>query len=224
VSGRHIVAFGGFDGEPPLLDYLLELTGVARPKVAYLGTAVGDADLYIRIFYERFTHPRCDPFHVRLFGVPDRPNERLAEADAVYVSGGNTANMLAVWRVHGIDVTLRELWERGVVLTGASAGAICWFEAGVTDSFSAELDPLDDCLGFLAGSMCPHYDGEERRRPVYSRLVREGRLPPGVAADDFVGLHYAGIELAAVVTDRSGAAAYRVTPDGEERIEPRVLQ
>jgi peptidase E len=224
LSGRHVVAFGGFDGEPALRDHVLELTGAARPKVAFLGTAIGDADLGVRRFLSWFPASRCEPFDVPLFGVPDRPLERLSEADVVYVSGGNTANMLAVWRVHGVDGALRELWERGVVLTGASAGAICWFEAGVTDSFSEELDPIDGCLGFLAGSMCPHYDGEERRRPVYTRLVREGRLPPGLAADDYVGLHFEGSDFAGAVTSRDGSAAYRVTAEGEERIDPRVLK
>jgi dipeptidase E len=219
----HVVAFGGFDGEPKLRDYVLDLTGKPRPRVAYLPTAVGDSDQAIRFFYERFAASRCEPYHVRLFGIPDRPNEQLREADVVLVSGGNTANMLAVWRVHGVDATLRELWESGAVLTGASAGAICWFESGVTDSFTAELDPIDDCLGFLSGSMCPHYDGEERRRPVYTRLVREGRLPPGLAADDGVGLHYTGTELTAVVTATPGKAAYRVDRDGEQRVDARVL-
>jgi peptidase E len=220
----HVVAFGGFDGDPRLRDYVLDLAGTARPKVAFLGTAVGDADAHIRNFYERFPASRCEPFHVRLFGVPEQPNERLAEADVVYVSGGNTANMLAVWRVQGVDATLRDLWERGVVLTGASAGAICWFESGVTDSFREELDPIADCLGFLEGSMCPHYDGEERRRPVYTQLVREGTLAPGLAADDHVGLHFENAAFVAAVTYRDGSGAYRVTPDGEERIATRVLR
>ena len=103
-----------------------------------------------------------------LFGIPDHPAERVAAADVVVVAGGNTANMLALWRLHGIDAALRDAWERGAALGGVSAGANCWFEACVTDSFSAELDGLDDGLGFLAGSYCPHFDGEERRRPVYA--------------------------------------------------------
>jgi peptidase E len=131
--------------------------------------------------------------------------------------------MLAVWRLHGLDAILREAWERGVVLAGSSAGSICWFEAGVTDSFRAELDGID-CLGFLPGSNCPHYDGEDQRRPAYRRLLAEG-FPPGLAADDLVGLLFHGRELAEAVTSRTdGAAAYRVSRDGEERIEPRCLR
>ena len=125
------------------------------------------------------------------------------------VGGGNTANMLAIWHVHGVDAALREAWERGIVLAGMSAGSICWFEAGVTDSFGDQLAPLR-CLGFLPGSNCPHYDSESQRRPTYRRLVDAGELPPGLAAEDGVGLHFVGTELAEAVTARPGAGAYLV--------------
>ena len=109
---------------------------------------------------------------LRVFGVPGAGiRERLLAQDAIYVSGGNTANMLAVWRVHGVDAALREAWERGIVLSGPSAGGLCWFEGGVTDSFGPELARLDDGLGFLPGSFCPHYDTEPERRPTYERLA-----------------------------------------------------
>jgi dipeptidase E len=223
IPERHVVAFGGFTGEPTLRDYVLSLADAARPKVQFLGTAVGDDPSATERFYEQWPATRCEPADVPLFGVPDRPNERLREADVIVVSGGNTANMLAVWRAQGVDKTLREAWERGVVLTGWSAGAICWFDSGVTDSFSSELDPIDGCLGFLGGSMCPHYDSEERRRPVYTRLVREGMLPPGLAADDAVGLHLAGTELVEAVSAVAGSAAYRVDSAGETRLDARLL-
>ncbi len=147
-----------------------------RPHVVFLATAVGDADGVVDAFHEAFSRRDCDPETVRLFGIPERPAERVAAADAVVVSGGNTANLLALWRLHGVDVALRSAWDRGAALGGVSAGANCWFEACVTDSFSVELDGLEDGLGLLPGSFCPHFDGEERRRPVYSRLVSE-RLP-----------------------------------------------
>jgi peptidase E len=220
---RHIVAIGGYVGEPSLRDYVLALTGVARPKVRFLGTATGDNPFATERFYEQWPTTRCDPGDVRLFGVPDRPADRLLEADAIIVSGGNTANLLAVWRAHGIDGTVREAWERGTVLAGWSAGAICWFESGVTDSFSEELDPIDGCLGFLTGSMCPHYDSEERRRPLYAELVREGTLAPGLAADDHVGLHFVGTELDEVVTAVAGHTAYNVERDSETTLDARVL-
>jgi peptidase E len=138
------------------------------------------------------------------------------------VAGGNTANAIAIWRVHGFDEVLREAWQEGILLTGWSAGMICWFEQGVTDSFGPDLGPMD-CLGFLPGSACPHYDGEERRRPVYMQLVAGG-FPSGIAADDDVGIHFAGTELREVVTSRDGASAYRVTPDGESPLDARLLK
>ncbi len=140
----------------------------------------------------------------------------------ILVGGGNTANMLAVWRVHGFDDVLREAWERGVVLSGWSAGMICWFEAGVTDSFGPQLAGMRDGLGFLAGSACPHYDGEERRRPVYQQLVLEG-FPAGIALDDAAGAHYVGTELHEVVSSVPGSGGYLVEADSEAPLAARVL-
>src|SRR4029078_6143257 len=123
---------------------------------------------------------------------------------AISVSGGNTANALAIWRVHGLDAILREAWEAGIVLAGWSAGMICWFEAGGTDSSGPQLEGMRDGLGFLPGSACPHYDGEGERRPVYTRLVREG-FPAGVAADDCVALRFDGTAGAETGTTRAGS-------------------
>jgi peptidase E len=148
---------------------------------------------------------------------PENLRELALSHDLIVVGGGNTANMLAVWRVHGFDRILREAWEAGVLLTGWSAGMICWFEAGVTDSFGSQLDGMRDGLGFLPGSACPHYDGEELRRPVYRALVRDG-FPSGIALDDGAGAHYIGSELAAVLVSSEESAGYRVTVDGEERL------
>ncbi len=117
--------------------------------------------------------------------------------------------MLAIWRVHGFDAILREAWEAGILLTGWSAGLICWFEAGVTDSFGPQLEGMRDGLGFLPGSACPHYDSEERRRPVYEGLMADG-FPPGIALDDAAGAHYVGTELHEVVSSQAGAGGYRV--------------
>ncbi|HXF98919.1 MAG TPA: peptidase E [Gaiellaceae bacterium] len=225
MSGQ-IVAIGGgsFLADPasPLDDFLLSLAGRPSPRVCLLPTATGDSAVVIAAFFEAFARRDCRPSCLRLFGAPERPAERLLEQDVVYVSGGNTANALAVWRVHGIDRALREAWERGAVLGGPSAGANCWFECSVTDSFGPELAPLRDGLGLLSGSFCPHYDGEERRRPVYRRLVDEG-FPPGYAADDWAALHFAGTELREVVAAREGARAYRVEPGGETPLEARLL-
>jgi dipeptidase E len=205
-----------------LNDFAVELSGAERPKVCFVPTAVGDQAEGIVRFYERW-EGRGDLSHASFFPWP-RPDlrEHILSRDVVVVSGGNTANMLAIWRVHGFDRILREAWEQGVVLTGGSAGMICWFEACVTDSFGPQLEGLRDGLGFLAGSACPHYDGEERRRPVYRGLVDSG-FPPGIAADDGVGVRYEGAELVEVVTTRDGATAYRVEPGSETPLDARRL-
>jgi dipeptidase E len=224
-SLRHIVGLGGGVEAPEqsvrMDQYVLGLTGKERPRLLFVPTASADNDEYIVWIHERFD-PIAQVTHLKTFPWPPSGlRELILSQDAICVGGGNTANMLAVWRVHGIDSLMREAWENGIVLWGASAGMICWFEHGVTDSFGPELDAMR-CLGFLPGSACPHYDGEERRRPRYRELI-EGGLPAGLAADDGVGLHFEGTELVEVVSCRPGAAAYRVTAEGEQRLEPRLL-
>jgi len=215
MPDRQIVALGGggFSMEPdnPLLDdYILGLTGRVQPRVCFVPTASGDADGYVAQFYRAFTRRGCTVSDVPLFrrDVTDL-RTCILDQDVVYVGGGNTANLLAIWRVHGLDRVLREAWEAGIVLCGVSAGALCWFEAGITDSFGPTLAPLHDGLAFLPGSYCPHYDGEPQRRPTYQRCVAEG-LPAGVAADDGCALHFRDTTLAAVVASRPTARAYRV--------------
>jgi len=221
-----IVAMGGISWEDeerlPLEDYWLALTGAERPRVLLVPTAVADAAEPTLSIVSQLHH-RAEVSFVQFFPWPPADLHELALAqDAIYVSGGNTANALAIWRVHGFDAILREAWEAGIVLAGWSAGMICWFEAGVTDSFGPQLEGMRDGLGFLPGSACPHYDGEGERRPVYTRLVGEG-FPPGLAADDCVALRFDGTELAEVVSSRAGSRAYRVTPEGEEPLEARLL-
>jgi peptidase E len=161
--------------------------------------------------------------HLHFFPYPPESLRDLTLShDIVLVTGGNTANALAIWRTHGFDDVLREAWEHDLVLTGWSAGAICWFEASVTDSFGPQLEGMRDGLGLLSGSACPHYDGEELRRPRYAELVRNG-FPAGIAIDDDVGVRFDGTELSEVVTSREGATAYRVSAAGEEPLEARLL-
>jgi peptidase E len=206
---------GGYS--PRFDDLVLELGG---PRVCFVPTPSGDAPP-IR-FYESFAH-RAEATHVSFNPWPRADlREHVLSRDAVYVSGGNTANALAIWRVHGFDAILREAWERGILLCGWSAGMICWFEASVTDSFGPQLEGMRDGLGFLPGSGCPHYDGEELRRPVYTRLVAEG-FPPGHAADDAAALSFVGTELQEVVAAAEGAQAYRVEPGSETPIPARLL-
>jgi dipeptidase E len=213
-----IVAMGGMPDDA-LLDYVLGVA--AGDRLLYVPTA-GMEDPNTTVWWYGRLRDRARMTHLHFFPWPPTDLRELALGqDVILVTGGNTANALAIWRAHGFDRILREAWEEGVLLTGWSAGMICWFEQGVTDSFGPELASME-CLGFLSGSACPHYDGEERRRPVYTRLVAEG-LSPGVAADDDVALHYVGTELREVLSTRESAAAYRVTAAGEQRLEPRLL-
>ncbi len=226
MAEPQIVAIGGggdtLEQTVVLFRHVLSLTGKERPRVLHVPTAMGDAPEWIVWGYERLSS-LCELSHVRFFPYPPEDLRDLVLAqDAIYVGGGNAANMLAIWKVHGFGELLREAWEKGIVLFGVSAGMICWFEAVITDSFGLQLEGLRDGLGFLSGSACPHYDGEERRRPRYRELVDSG-FPEGIAAEDGVGLHYVGTELREVVTCRPGATAFRVTREGEERLAARQL-
>jgi peptidase E len=229
---KQIVAMGGggFSMEPdnPLLDqYVLNLTHKPHPKVCFLPTASGDAEGYIIRFLQAMMKLNAEPTYLSLLRptVTDMASFLLSQ-DVIYVGGGNTKNLLGLWREWGLDAVLREARERGIILAGLSAGAICWFEQGLTDSVPGPLSPLP-CLGFLKGSNCPHYDGEAERRPSYQRAIAEGRMLDGIAADDGVALHYVGDELAKVVSSRPHAKAYRVfAADGgarEESITPLYL-
>ena len=221
---KHIVAFGGHTvtagAIPPLYDYALSVAGIDRPRICDLPTASGDSpEGLIDYFYNRIPAERAERSHLALFGRTVRDIRRfLLDQHVIMVGGGNTANMLAVWRAHGVDRILREAWDAGVVLCGASAGSLCWFECGVTDSFGLNhLQPLHDGLGFLPGSHCPHYR-DERRRRTYRKLVSEG-LPDGYAIDEDAAIRFTGTEIAEVVTSRAGATAYRVEFSGGQVVE-----
>ncbi len=217
------MAFGGLPGPDapdsacqPFLAYLCSLTGRPRPRICLLATACGDDPAVLARMRDRFAAGPAELSHLALFPMPNvaDPADFLLSQDVIFVGGGSVANMLAVWRVHGLDSVMREAWLAGVVLAGVSAGAICWFEGGTTDSFGPDLRPLTSGLGLLAGSYCPHYDSEPGRRPLFTALVAAAALPPGIACDDGAGAHFAGDELAAVVTGWDGPGGYRVVPDG----------
>ena len=204
------------DAVPLQVKYAIELTGQARPRLCVLNTAVGDdPNAYLR-FYDRLAETPARVRHLALFPMPNvtDPEDLLMSQDVIFVGGGSVANMVAVWRVHGIDEILRKAWHAGIVLAGSSAGGICWFEGGTTDSFGMRLRPFTDGLGMLPGSFCPHYNSEQERRPLYRRLVADGTLPDGVACDDGAGAHYVDETLAELVADRPEANAYRVAADG----------
>src|SRR4051812_24004491 len=181
-----IVAMGGggfsMERNGRMDRYIFSLTGKPKPKVCFVPTASGDSRDYVRRFYLGMEKHRCKPSDLTLFRRDARdPAKFLLEQDVIYVGGGNTANLLAVWRLHGVDRAIRAAWKRGVVLCGVSAGMICWFQSSCTDSFGP-LRELKDGLGLLPGSACPHYHGEAKRIPTYRRLIGEGVLPAGLAA------------------------------------------
>jgi peptidase E len=215
ASQQRILAIGGASLGPtstdwPLHQFLLDLSGQERPRICFVGTASGEDAGDRAGFYATFAR-RAETTHLDLFGRRiDDIEAFLFDQDVIYVGGGNTANMLAIWRVHGVDKVLRTAWERGVVLAGWSAGAMCWFEGGLTDSFGPDLAPLRDGLKFLAGSFCPHYDAESLRRPRYEELVGSGALQDGFASDDGVGLLFDGHNFAEAVASLPGQHAYRV--------------
>lgn len=219
MAGQIVVSGGaGYWSGPEgvkLDDYALSLTGRSRPRVCVLCTASGDAEGYIRSFYEHF-EARCEVSHLPLFLPPFAdPAELLARQDLIYVGGGSTANMLAVWRVHGIDRLLIAAMERGTVLYGSSAGGICWFESGLTDSlsFDGSLFPLTNALGILAGSHAPHFD-QPGRADAYAAMVADGRLAAGIGIDDYAAAHYVDGRLSHIVTSRADATAHLVAADG----------
>ena len=203
---------GGFSIEPdnPALDhFVLSLARRENPSVCFLATAAGDAESYIDSFYTAFRRLACRPTHVPLFARTPDLTTALLEQDVIYVGGGNTKSMLAVWREWEIPGLLRRAWESGTVLAGVSAGAICWFETGVTDSWGSGLNPLP-CLGFLPGACCPHYDGEAERRPALHRLIERGTITAALALDDGAAAHFINGQLANIVSSRPDARAYRV--------------
>ena len=230
-----IVALGGggfsMERDSSLLDdYVLSLTGVARPRVCFLPTASGDADHYVVRFYRRFS-PECEASHVSLFrrdqgtdGVEDDLASHLLGQDLIYVGGGNVVSMLGAWRAHGLDTILRRAWRRGIVLCGPSAGSLCWFEQALSAFHGAPRAVRG--LGLLPYSNCVHYDAEPARRQQYHRFVADG-MRPGFAVEDGVALHFRGTQLERVVSSNPSAGAFLIEPDGggvrETRLQARFL-
>src|ERR1700689_667542 len=226
---RHVIAIGGrmlvSDGQvPPHMAYALRLAGRAEPRICLLNTAGGDDPRWALQMYDRFAGYPARVSHLALFPMPNvaDPEDLLLSQDVIFVGGGSVANMLAVWRVHGLDGIMRKAWQAGIVLAGSSAGGICWFEGGTTDSFGRELRAYPDGLGLLAGSYCPHYDSEPGRRPLYHRLIADGTLSSGIACDDGAAAHFTDDTLTELIADRPGASAYRGEGPAPGIPEPRL--
>lgn len=203
---------------PLLDDFILSLSRRKPARVCFVPTASGDSATYLVDFYRAFTERRCVPTDLTVFdslAVPRRPARTadlkafVSAQDVFYVGGGNTANLLSVWRAHGLDRLLARAWRSGAVLAGVSAGMLCWFENGLTDSFGG-FQPLRDGLGLLRGAACPHYDGEPLRQAAFRRMIKRDGMS-GYAADDGAGLHFVGTRLREVVSSRPEARAYRLT-------------
>jgi peptidase E len=217
----------------PLTQHAVELAGVTgrAPKVCFLGTASGDNPQGIRDFYDLAHEAGFDGSHLQLFTMPnvDDIREHLLTQDVIWVFGGSVAGLLAMWNLHGVDEVLREAWEAGVVLTGVSAGSICWHVGGTTDSFGPDLRPITNGLALLPYSNGVHYDSEEQRRPLFQSLVADGTLPTGYATDDGAGVLYRGTEMVEALSETDGAGAYLVerSADGtavETPLETRRLR
>ncbi len=229
VGLRQVVAMGGggWTMQDPVLDrFVVSLTDARRPRICFVPTASGDHPASAG-FHEAFP---ASGFEASILWLFDRTvadvGSFLGEQDIVYVGGGNTVSMLAVWRAHGVDRALRAAYDGGVVMAGMSAGANCWFEASTTDSFQlGHADPLVDGLGFVSGSFSPHYGSEPARRPAVLELVASGALPSGFACDDYAAVHIVDGDLREAVASRPGARAFRVEPeDGRTREEPLTVR
>lgn len=233
---RHIVAMGGAisPGAPALFKYVVGLTNRRKrnPRVLFVPTATGDDQGSLLFFYRNMAKLRATPSDLGFFHrTPPDLRSLILSQDVIFVGGGNTKSMLAVWREYGIDKLLVEAWERGIILAGASAGGICWFDACVTDSFAESYIALP-ALGMLKGSCCPHYDGgvlpgEKGRKATYHALITSGSLGDGYAIEEVTGMHFIGTELNEVVTGKEGTAAYSVQlRDGvvhETKLPARLL-
>ncbi|MCX5921759.1 MAG: peptidase E [Candidatus Dependentiae bacterium] len=222
---KQIIAIGGnglSKDSPKLEQYIIAQTKKANPKICFLPQASSESKEYIIRFYDTFGSLGAKPSTLSLFGrVKNGWEQHLLDQDIIYVGGGNTKSMLALWRAWGVDNVLRQAYEQGTILAGVSAGAICWFEQAVTDS----VWPLGIIpgLGFLEGSCCPHYDSEPERRPTYIEKVNSGIIMPGIALQDYVAAHFIDNKLAHMISSKDSRQAFYVSANKEEVINTRSL-
>ena len=223
ATRKILIAGGGFGTE--YIRYMAELTGKERPRLCYLPTASADRESGIIRWYENCAPldvvPMVQRSFISSYSADQSWEEVFLSMDGIVVSGGNTLNQQAIWKVQGIDTVLREAWDRGIVLGGASAGSLCWFEEGTTDSRPKEVTKIE-CLGFLRGSHSPHYDAEAVRRPTYQRLIASGELKPGYACDNDAGIYFEDNEVVRVVKTRADARVFYVTAESGSVVETEI--
>ncbi|WP_029116319.1 peptidase E [Mycobacterium sp. URHB0044] len=202
-----------------LTEYAIELSGVSGrpPRMCFLATAQGDNPTVLYNLYAAAQQRGIAGSHVSLFPMPNVEDitAHLLDQDVIWVAGGSVAGLLAMWRLHGVDAAMRAAWEAGVVLTGVSAGSICWHIGGTTDSFGPRLRPVTNGLGLIPHSNGVHYDSEPERRPLFQRLIADGALPAGYATDDGVGVLYRGTTYVEAVAEKPDAAAYFISSDAD---------
>lgn len=224
ATRKILIAGGGF--RTKFIAYMAQLTGKARPRICFLPTASADSPQSAIGFYQACAPLNVEPFVQNVFieslSQTQGWDEVLLSADAIVCSGGNTLNQQAIWKAQGIDVVLRQAWDRGIVLGGASAGSLCWFEEGTTDSRPKALS-IVKCLGFLKGSHSPHYDAEAGRRPLYHKLIGSGEMKPGYACDNDAGIYFEDNEVKRVVHTRAEARVYHVSVVNGQVVE-KVMQ
>lgn len=223
-TNRKIVVYGrGY--QPRFFEFVGTLTGKQRPRLCYLPTAMGDNEQSIINWYEACTKFNVKPFYQKMFissyDQQETFEEVLLSMDGIVVGGGNTLNMMAIWRAQGVDVILKKAWDQGIVLAGGSAGSLCWFEEGTTDSRPKQLSKVEG-LGFIKGSHCPHYDAEPGRRPLYHRYIKEGVLKAGYAVDNNAAIYFEDNEVRKVVTLDENSNAYFVSLKNGEVLEERL--
>ena len=228
ATRKILIAGGGYG--TAFIRYMAQLTGKTRPKLCYLPTASADSATGIITWYRNCAPLNVEPSHQDSFIASTRQTRTWEEVflsvDGIVCSGGNTLNQQAIWKAQGIDVVLRQAWDRGIVLGGASAGSLCWFEEGTTDSRPKELSIVQG-LGFLKGSHSPHYDAEPGRRPLYQKLIGSGQMKPGYACDNDAGIYFEDNEVRRVVSTRAGAKVYYVSVQSgkvsERVLEPEII-
>jgi len=225
---KTIIAFGGIPlsnkTDFVLEKYILAQSGQEKPSILFIPTASGDSATYIAAFYSVFHQLPCTPRHLSLFDAPKGLDIKtyILSHDIIFVGGGNTVNLMLLWKAWGVDAILRTAWEHGKIMVGSSAGSLCWFAQGITDSLPEGLTAMS-CMGFLPISNCPHYNDEPKRRPAYHKAMVAGQVGAGIAQDQYVGLHFRGTELYKAVTNKPQQNAYAVRLNGDEIVETVIV-